>query len=626
MSNNKPKQIYNRSTHNHIFNEDGAKYVIPLYQRAFAWTDKEIVQLIEDINEATGRYYLGSLIVYKRDNGSYEVIDGQQRLTALFLLLDYLFDYCKYSNLDASVLTFECRPTAIITLEKITKCAGLDNIREEIKKNENELQLDVGLYNGAKIIEETFAKEGIDPKEFLETKLSNVLLYRIEVPPHTDLNRYFEIMNTRGEQLEQADILKATLMNYIKDDDKIAKERFAQYWNACADMDGYVQMHFESNLRKIIFVFNRKNPIKYDKEIFKESKTAATCSIVDVLKKDIPVKMQPYDEDEDNTRFEGIISFPYFLLHVLGVYLNKTNIPLDDKKLLQTFNTELDLLDSAEKEKFSNNFIRCLLKCRFLFDKYLIKREYIGDNVDGKWSLKTLEARNGKPYYANTKFNFSGEWEKNYERRHKRILMLQSCMRVSYTSPKAMRWITETLSWLYYDKHRDDMSKFEKVLEKLATQPVDEYLKNGEYNEGTLTPHIVFNYLDYLLWKDATDKDKDKYKDFTFEYRTSVEHWYPQHPSEGTFTEMKSDEGLNHFGNLCLLQRNINSKFSNLAPSAKKTTFCKAIAKGSLKLRLMSELMEKLSDEQWRTEGYKIHGEEMLQKLKIAVDELKSEN
>ena len=55
-----------------------------------------------------------------------------------------------------------------------------------------------------------------DQKKFVD-RLKHVVLYRIEVPEHTDLNRYFEIMNTRGEQLEQHDILKARLMNYLDD-------------------------------------------------------------------------------------------------------------------------------------------------------------------------------------------------------------------------------------------------------------------------------------------------------------------------------------------------------------------------------------------------------------------------
>lgn len=66
------------------------------YQRAYAWEDKEIGQLIDDINDididSAENYYIGSLIVSKVQGkaDTYEVVDGQQRLTTLFLLLQYL--------------------------------------------------------------------------------------------------------------------------------------------------------------------------------------------------------------------------------------------------------------------------------------------------------------------------------------------------------------------------------------------------------------------------------------------------------------------------------------------------------------------------------------------------------
>lgn len=91
--------------------------------------------------------------------------------------------------------------------------------------------------------------------------------------------------------------------------------------------------------------------------------------------------------------------------------------------------------------------------------------------------------------------------------------------------------------------------------------------KDGSYAMGINMPHIVFNYLDYLLWYDDRE-NKKKYSDFTFEFRNSVEHWYPQNPSEGTFEQWK--EGVDQFGNLCIIQSNINAKFSNMSPEAKK--------------------------------------------------------
>ena len=137
-------------------------------------------------------------------------------------------------------------------------------------------------------------------------------------------------------------------------------------------------------------------------------------------------------------------------------------------------------------------------------------------------------------------------------------------------------------------------------------------MENSNFELGVNTPHIVFNYLDYLLWISNTDK----YKDFVFEFRNSVEHWYPQTPSKDTFEHWPQDDGVNRFGNLCLIQRNVNSKFSNMSPEAKKSTFKSMIEKGSLKLRLMAEKTE--SNSLWRDESYRIHEEEMINILREA--------
>lgn len=625
---------------NNIFDTD-IEYTIPLYQRAYAWEDKQLIQLVEDIQDVAedANYYIGSLIVSKQF-GKYEVVDGQQRLTSLYLLLNCLDVKVK------PALTFACREKSNYTLR---------NIEELLLENRSKLDMDrieSGIQRGVKILSHELGKADFDRESFMK-KLAKVIVYRIEVPENTDLNRYFEIMNTRGEQLEQHDILKATLMSYLSDEAE--KGLFAKIWDACSDMTGYVQMHFVSKnnaVREAIFSgewnwMPPKSWSKYKKVMKENAEVAAGHCIKDIIDKDFKVEDdEGYVDGDIRVRFESVIEFPYFLLHTLKVFVALYGIEhensdskitdelLDDKKLIDAFNRVVSHGVTEEgrivddKDEFSRRFIICLLRTRFLFDKYIVKREYANDSADGEWSLKSLyvsgQQSKKKPYYRNSKFTKSGEWASTNDWRTKTNIMMQSALRVSYTSPKVMHWITKLLIWLSEDdcKHikNDDITRFDVIAENIAIEAVKENFFNicqdGVYAMGVNTPHIVFNYLDYLLW--YYDREgKRKYNDFIFEFRNSVEHWYPRNPSEGTFEQWK--DGVDQFGNLCIIQRNVNSKFSNMSPEAKKSTFKDMIGKGSIKLRIMSELTEKNGDKAaslyWKETLYKKHEEEMLKYL-----------
>ena len=71
-------------------------YIVPDYQREYVWTDKEVQQLLNDIDEQVDgnsglEYFIGTVLVSPGiEKDHYEVIDGQQRLTTLFLLLSAL--------------------------------------------------------------------------------------------------------------------------------------------------------------------------------------------------------------------------------------------------------------------------------------------------------------------------------------------------------------------------------------------------------------------------------------------------------------------------------------------------------------------------------------------------------
>lgn len=610
-------------------------YVIPRYQRAYAWEDKEIVQLIDDINDSTGDYYIGSLVVakVKGKEETYEVVDGQQRLTTLYLLLHYLVSRRRLEREVGKTLSFDCRPNSNYTLTHIQ-----DLLSKEKPFADDEDRLEQSILNGLKAIDQKFTTgDAIDVDAFIK-RLMSVILYRIEVPEHTDLNRYFEIMNTRGEQLEQHDILKAQLMRCLSK--RCEQEFFSRVWTACSDMTGYVQMHLAKEEREKIFGSGWNDEPSEDWDDYEECLDMEQGGdhkvlIKSILKPSFSVEVADGMLEDDKTpiRFDSIIGFPHFLLHVLRVFLRVESASideekelgslLDDKRLLKDFNEVIAYGRMGgkrvkdNKRGFARRFILFLLRSRFLFDKFIIKREYAGDDQEGTWSLKELCTSGAwsakKPYYANTRLRYENEWEKTYAPRNKECLMIQSALRVSYTSPKVMHWITRLLEWLFNNK--TERYKLTDEAERIAAEAVkDNFLATGNYELGVQTPHVVFNYLDYLLWKE----DKEKYKDFVFEFRNSVEHWYPQHPSDGTIEPW---DGRDVFGNLCIISRSVNSKFSNLSPESKMKSYKKMVQKGSLKLRIMGDIIERGTSETWRLSECAKHEEEMISLLCEAVQE-----
>ena len=640
--------------------DKGAHYVIPLYQRAYAWEDEEIVQLIDDINDSTGDYYIGSLVVAKVKGREerYEVVDGQQRLTTLYLLLHYLVSHDGSVGEVGKTLSFDCRPNSNYTLTHIEAL-----LPDKKPLADDEDQIEQSIRNGLKVIRQKFVPEvrrdkrvkvgdAIDVDAFV-ARLKSVILYRIEVPDHTDLNRYFEIMNTRGEQLEQHDILKAQLMGCLPNGSE--PEFFSRVWSACSDMTGYVQMHFAKTEREKLFG-SEWGKIPSDKwTAFKAcldmgQQADREVSVKDIIEPDFRVEVADGQlEDGKTIRFESIIGFPHFLLHVLRVFLEVEGVSLEKGKELGSLLDDKNLLADFQKvishgkigakaieehrANFAHKFILFLLRSRFLFDKFIIKREYRGDDQEGVWSLKELSTsgakKNKQPSYINTKLCYPNEWEKTYTPRNKECLMIQSALRVSYTSPKVMHWITELLVWLFDDESElpelSDRAEriateavaegfFEKSLEEMGAYDLQEY-KPEDYAFGVRTPHIVFNYLDYLLWK----SDKEAYKDFVFEFRNSVEHWYPQHPSEGTF---EAWDERDRFGNLCIISRSVNSKFSNLSPQSKMNTYKKMVQKGSLKLRIMGDIIEGCSSKKWKDSKCVEHEIEMISILIQRVGEI----
>ena len=629
---NKKTELYNIEK---LFEE---KYIIPIYQRNFEWGESEIRQLILDIfdysiDNYNKDYYIGTLIVYDRKN-NFEIIDGQQRLTTLSILLSliknkYKDKYEKYISKSYNLnLTFDSRKNSTETLQAL-----YDKNENDIEKyiNENQNSITEGYNICKKVLSEILNKDNED--KFFKYLFENVKILRVLVLEDTDLNHYFEIMNSRGEQLEKHEILKARLLEKL--DNENDKFIFNLIWEACSNMESYIQLGFKKDLRDIIFK-NDLNSLISEKELYsidykknnlnidKETKT-----IEDIIKLENNISDFENDKEdnEEQELFNSIINFPNFLLHVLKIQvsyknedmplydnrLEKDKTPLDDKRLLETFNIFLENEDKEKIKNFVKSFGYNLLKIKFLFDKYIIKRELKSDN----WSLKQLKlSENKKSNYYKYTFSENDNNEEDDTGINKKILMLLSMFHTSYPTLVYKNWLNYVLKYLFREKNIN-AEDYKNKLKNLAKERYKKIIENGEdiLNEGTGVPHFIFNYLDYLLWEDDNYKKLNisidnnislKINNFKFTFRSSVEHYYPQHPLSG---ETLKEDMLNNFGNLCLISRSKNSQLSNSLPRAKKEHYINNDI-DSIKQAIM------MSYNNWGKEEIEKHGKEMKKLLK----------
>jgi len=602
-------------------------YRIPIYQRNYDWGEKEVLQLVEDIADYASigqgkKYYIGSLVVFEKQdqqgNLYYETIDGQQRLTTLTILICALKNLKKY-NLNESTLAWYVRPNLSYDhrseADKVLAELILGKkVITEYSSNMTEVY-EVMQKNIISIVE----SKNITLEFFCSYLLNEVVILRVPVPADTQLNHYFEIMNSRGEQLEKHEVLKANLMNEI---DTPYHNLFRDIWEACSDMNSYVQMRMKSNFRTLLY--KNWEELNYDNfdDIYLEychlndddenngtegyiSKSIS--DLVDDSKSNIHYPL-PSDSDSGRNaseRFGSIINFPNFLLHVLKIYYHnyklkkddvESEIMLDDKRLIDIFLKVIkSIINKDEKTNFVKGFIVELLRIRSLFDKYVIKRENY--NNKESWSLKRLK------YYSNNKrVNYVATFNDDREDDNDEnidIRMLQAMFHVSAPTQIYKYWLYAVL---YYISTNDIINSVDfrtKLINLSKSYMLDRYLNKTEckqqyfkttffeviYNndyypfngissiewdnihQGCSVENYIFNFYDFITW----NSNPSKYPTFEFTYRTSVEHFYPQHPINN-YPNLRG-KGLDDFGNLCLISRNMNAKFSNNMPLAKLANF-----------------------------------------------------
>ncbi|XAK36291.1 DUF262 domain-containing protein [Campylobacter coli] len=658
-------------------------FEIPPYQRLYEWNKEQIQTLLNDIKtkfeeNKNEEYFIGNVVVSKKNNKNnqqdvkYLLIDGQQRLTTLFLIGFYLSYKIKNPNNDSNWKEFimqgdklrismPIRENEEEVLKRFARFCNESKSNEknnlfvrEIKKFPQDIcqNISQALETIANWFEEN-AKDDI--ANFSNFIYNNVKFVFVELAQNTDLNRFFIRMNNRGKQLEKHEILKARLLKNISDKERIL---YAHIWDICSQMDNYI---FQKTSDRKISKLNESNENTID-------------TIDTIINRSFD---KPNQDEEKQEKFKSIVDFPTFLLHVYKI-CNKQDITIDKNKLLEIIKIE----DSGKAKAFIEN----LLKYRILFDYFIVKGK---DDEENSYKIRRLDEEGKK---------FSKDFDD--------LAMVQNYLRVARIGlyNNYHHWLTPFLKFINNDKlkisyervNNEDKPEelqikigdynittdFQCFLNKLnlnekglinflenldtalakeqaSTEEIKKDLLDisnaildqlkiendqidteniffiedensiSELDRGTSTPHYWFYRLEYYLWKyskikyylDGKNLKEIKLKNknfsdiannFYFRNLNSIEHVQAQSKANEKDWD---DENIDNFGNLALISPSFNSSLSNLDTQDKYLYINKDNNIISLKLWLIYALSEK-NQLNWTFNKAQEHRRQMLEILK----------
>lgn len=309
-------------------------YQIPIYQRPYQWTEKNCEKLLDDLFSSY-EYYKGSgyfcgslvLIVINTDSETnaetYDIVDGQQRLSTFILLAKVLADLYNNclsgtKNLERLQEGWKDRHTERKRLSFNTIGSNAEDDFQDALEHFNDSQASKN-----KIIENNYLKNAICLKNYLEKKeikninnfidwlYCNVVFVTITCPDADKALRIFNVLNARGLALNATDIFKGELLKELaKEEDQ---KKLVSRWNAlsqkCSDNDLTMETLFswyldylepktsrEKMEKRLVTWFNilNKPPLEYFKGV--EDFYNAYCEILEM--QDRHAHLLSYKDDD----------------------------------------------------------------------------------------------------------------------------------------------------------------------------------------------------------------------------------------------------------------------------------------------------------------------------------------
>lgn len=618
---------------------------IPIYQRLYVWGEDQVLTLLNDLVNAYERdeeiFFLGGTLLVEQAGSHgrhFDLIDGQQRFTTLWMLCHAwraaLTPFLTTATDDKRIeprLRFAIRPEVNRLLE--TMMYGEQG--RAVSDEEATKRMRIALELMRSVFEKRPLPAGVVDRQAHLAGLTEFVFGQVKfvittVPRETDLNKLFEVINNRGVQLQHHEILKARMLDALTENER---GPYAVLWEACADMENFVERNLSGNFKG----FASEVTACYERGKLSDSsavramlaqrieaqKDHQALSLAEILNTSDGT---PTDESEadaelaEPTWVRGMFGFPLFLQHVLRIWLFERGRPdlprLLDRELLALFESHF-FKHAEDPANNVRSFIELVWRLRVIFDEHLIKWTDQGEEEIHLISAISVSTSSGKRYMSRSRETDS----------HQGLSLLQSML---YHSQEitTQYWVTPLLCFMHrnpgvnadrcfaYLRHLDNHMLGSAASEPLVVRSWSFMKEPWQRREaihatelakpnGVKFAHYWFYKLEFVLWFQKM-RQTERWRKFRLTAKSSVEHISPQTPTERD--DNRVEQALDHFGNLALVSRSLNSEYGNLPFNEKRQRFL-----NNNKSRLDSLKMDLIyENDRWSDEKAFTHQEAMI--------------
>lgn len=249
-----------------LFDAKNRKFEIPAYQRSYSWGKEQIMQFIEDLKNASNKYYLGHFLFEQPNENTLQIIDGQQRLTTCVIFFSSMYNELSNRKQQGEVIVVDLDDIKDYYIRDIRKQTQkfrtveydnnffVDEVINQKKNAQEPSTLSQKHIREAKtLFDEEFAKIPTETLEQWYNLVQNATITQFVVSDKAEAAQIFAFQNDRGKALSKLDKIKSYFMLQVyllSGNDDLINENIK-----------YLESEFETIYQRIVMVDEKEDEV-----------------------------------------------------------------------------------------------------------------------------------------------------------------------------------------------------------------------------------------------------------------------------------------------------------------------------------------------------------------------------